>query len=148
MIIDRIHKTQHNTNMKKHNPFMPNILFYLHSLDRSNYQYKGCQYLLWPCFIEIRVFDPNTGDAYQTPRSVASDQGLHCLLMSSNGTLGLNGLKSRSEQPQVHTRNNRHQNHRLKTANSKTYRGRGGGEDSLLNQSQKRKCKLNSIIYK
>ena len=34
------------------------------------------------CFIEILVFDANSVDPDQTPRSAASDQGLHCLPMS------------------------------------------------------------------
>ena len=34
-------------------------------------------------FIEISVFNANSVDPDQTPRSVASDLGLHCLPMSS-----------------------------------------------------------------
>ena len=39
-------------------------------------------FLLVPCFIEIPVFHVNNADPNQTPRSVTSDLGLHCLLMS------------------------------------------------------------------
>ena len=34
-------------------------------------------------FIEIRVFNANNVDSDQTPRSAASDLGLHCLPMST-----------------------------------------------------------------
>ena len=40
------------------------------------------QFLLSPCFIEIPLFNANSVDPDETPRSVASDQGLHCLQMS------------------------------------------------------------------
>ena len=33
------------------------------------------------CFINILVLNANSLDPYQTPHSVASDQGLHCLPM-------------------------------------------------------------------
>ena len=36
-------------------------------------------FLIIPCFIEIPVFDANSVDPDQTPRSAASDPGLHCL---------------------------------------------------------------------
>ena len=36
-------------------------------------------FLLSPCFIEIPVFNANSVDPDQTPRSAASDLGLHCL---------------------------------------------------------------------
>ena len=35
-----------------------------------------------PVLIEIPIFDANSVDHDQTPRSVASDLGLHCLPMS------------------------------------------------------------------
>ena len=35
-----------------------------------------------PCFIEIPLFNANSVDPNQTPRSAASDLGLHCLPMS------------------------------------------------------------------
>ena len=38
--------------------------------------------LLLPCFIEIPVFNADGVDPDQTPRSVASNLGLHCLQMS------------------------------------------------------------------
>ena len=40
------------------------------------------QFLLLPCFIEITVFNANSVDPDQTPRSVASDLDLHYLTMS------------------------------------------------------------------
>ena len=40
------------------------------------------RFLLPPCFIEISVFNTHSVDPDQTPRSVASDLGLHCLLVS------------------------------------------------------------------
>ena len=40
------------------------------------------QFSLLPCFIEILVFNANSIYPDQTPRSVASDLGLHCLPMS------------------------------------------------------------------
>ena len=38
-------------------------------------------FLLLPCLVEISVFNANNADPDQTPRSVASDLGLHCLPM-------------------------------------------------------------------
>ena len=38
-------------------------------------------FLILLCFIEIPVFNANSVDPDQTPRSAASDQGLHCLPM-------------------------------------------------------------------
>ena len=35
-----------------------------------------------PCFIEIPAFNANSVNPDQTPRSAASDLGLHCLPMS------------------------------------------------------------------
>ena len=59
------------------NLFMPAGLFYLHSLDRSISSIRG----IW-CCTEISVFKANSVHFDQTPRSAASDLGLHCLLMS------------------------------------------------------------------
>ena len=39
-------------------------------------------FLLLPYYIEIPVFNANSVDPDQTPRSAASDLGLHCLPMS------------------------------------------------------------------
>ena len=47
--------------------------------------------LLIPCFIECPLFNANREDPDQTPRSAASDLGLHCQC-PFYGTLGLNGL--------------------------------------------------------
>ena len=57
---------------------MPNELFQLNSLDRSISSTRGVWlFLLIPCFIEIPVFNANSVDPDQTPRSVASDLGVH-----------------------------------------------------------------------
>ena len=37
---------------------------------------------LLPCFIVIHVFNANSAEPDQTPHSVASDLGLHCLPVS------------------------------------------------------------------
>ena len=65
------------------NPFMPSGILYLNPLDRSISYIKG----IWLVFIiiifvEISEFNANSVDPDQTPRSVASDLGLHYLLMS------------------------------------------------------------------
>ena len=39
-------------------------------------------FLLLSCFVEISEFNANNVDSDQTPRSAASDLGLHCLPMS------------------------------------------------------------------
>ena len=59
--------------------FKPGGLFYLNSLDRSisNRRDVGL-FLVLPCFIEIPVLNANSVDLDQTPRSAASDLGLHC----------------------------------------------------------------------
>ena len=59
---------------------MTNDFFYLNSLDRyiSNRR-SVCLVLSLPCFIDIPVFNANSVDRDQTPRS---DLGLHCLQMS------------------------------------------------------------------
>ena len=41
----------------------------------------------------IETFLANSGDPDQTPRFVATDQGLHCLPMSYKNAPGLYGLK-------------------------------------------------------
>ena len=65
------------------NPFMPNGLDYIYSLDRSISSIRGVWlFLLLPCFIEIPAFNANNVDSDSTPRSVASDPGLYCLPMS------------------------------------------------------------------
>ena len=45
-----------------------------------------------PSVIEICDFGANSVDPGQTPRSAASDLGLHCLPMSLYGTPGTKGL--------------------------------------------------------
>ena len=62
---------------------MPSGLFPLKSLVRSISNRRGvCQFLLLPQFLKIPVCNANIADPDQTPRSVASDLGLQCLLMS------------------------------------------------------------------
>ena len=70
---------------------MPSGLFYLNTLDRSISYRRGVWIvLLLPCFIEFSVFDANSVDRDQTPRSAASDTVCQCPFY---GTLGLNGLR-------------------------------------------------------
>ena len=40
------------------------------------------RFLFFPCFIEIPIFNANSVDPDQTPRSAASDRGQHCLSIS------------------------------------------------------------------
>ena len=63
------------------NPFMPNELFYLNSLDMSISYIRGVRFLLLSCFVEISELNANSVDPDQ-PRSAASDLGLYCLPMS------------------------------------------------------------------
>ena len=68
------------------NPFMPSGLFYLIYLDASIPNRRGDWIiLLLLCFIESPVFNANSVDPDQTPRSAASDLGLHCLPVSLLG---------------------------------------------------------------
>ena len=62
---------------------MPSGLVYLNSLDRS-ISNRGAVWLVFIIimFIEIPVLKTNGTDPDQTPRSAASDMGLHCLSMS------------------------------------------------------------------
>ena len=65
------------------NPFMPSGIFYLISLDRSiSYKSRDWLFLLLQSFVEISELHANSEDPDQTPRSVSSDLGLHCLSMS------------------------------------------------------------------
>ena len=62
---------------------MLNGLFYLHSSDRSICNTKGVWLIsIITIFIESPVFNANCVNPDRTPRSAASDLGLHCLLMS------------------------------------------------------------------
>ena len=75
------------------NPFMLNVFFFI-LFGPVHFQNKG--YLVrffYYYFIEIPVFNANSVDPDQTPRSAASDLGLHCLPLSLYGTLGSNGLR-------------------------------------------------------
>ena len=65
------------------NPFMPSGFFYHTSLDRYISSKRGVclVFLLFPCCTEIpvvTVLNANSVDPDQTPRSAASDLGLHC----------------------------------------------------------------------
>ena len=62
---------------------MPSGLFYLKSLDRSISYIRGVWLvLLLSLFVEISELSANSVDPDQTPRSAASDLGIHCLPMS------------------------------------------------------------------
>ena len=61
---------------------MPGGFFYHNPLNRSISNRRDIWLVLsLPCFIEIPVFNANSVDPDQTSCSVASDLGLHCLLM-------------------------------------------------------------------
>ena len=65
------------------NQFLPSVLFYLITLDRSISNLRDVW--LGFTFILVRdnsVFHANSVDPDQTPRSAASDLGLNCLPMS------------------------------------------------------------------
>ena len=65
------------------NPFKPSGLFYINYLDRLISSIRSVWLaLLLSCLIEIPVLNANSVAPDQTPRSVASDLGLHCLPMS------------------------------------------------------------------
>ena len=63
-------------------PFIPSGVFYLNLLNRS-FPLEGClvRFLLSPCFTDVLVFNVNNVDTDRTPRSAASELGLHCLQM-------------------------------------------------------------------
>ena len=64
------------------NPYISNGLFFQNSLEKSiSSRRVSGQFLSIPCFLEISVFNANIVDPDQTPHCVASDLGLHCLLM-------------------------------------------------------------------
>ena len=70
---------------RKLTPFMPSGLFHLNCLDRSISGRRGVWLIvLLPCLrdVFVFVFNANSVDPDQTPRSTASDLGLHCLPMS------------------------------------------------------------------
>ena len=48
-------------------------------------------------FIFIQILLAYSGNPDQTRRSLASDQGLHCLPMSHKRALGLYGLRSKTD---------------------------------------------------
>ena len=54
--------------------------------------------IAFPILKVLSGIKANSGDADQTPRSVASDLGLHCCLCPIKRTLGLYGLTARQIQ--------------------------------------------------
>ena len=58
---------------------MPSGLFYLNSLEKFISYIRGVWLVFYYCIIEIPELNANSIDPDQTPRSVASDLGLHCL---------------------------------------------------------------------
>ena len=58
---------------------MSSGIFYLNSLDRSIFYRRGVWLvIIIIMFVEIPERNANSVDPDQTPRSVASDLGLHC----------------------------------------------------------------------
>ena len=69
-----------NMNSICFNPFMPNGLFYLKSLDMFiSYVGGSGKFLLLPCFVGISELNANSIDPDQM---LHSDLGLHCLPIS------------------------------------------------------------------
>ena len=73
---------------------MPSGLFYRYTLNQSISNKKGVRLaFIFPRFIQDPVHIANSEDPDQTPRSAASDLGLHCLsVFLLYRTLGINGL--------------------------------------------------------
>ena len=71
---------QDNRNV---NPFMPSGIFYL-TLWKGPFLYKGClvSFYHYHLFVEFSEFNANSVDPDRTPRSAASDLGLHRLPVS------------------------------------------------------------------
>ena len=62
--------------------YLIHLCLYNHSLGRPISNIRGV-FLL--CFIAVPVFNENSADPDQRPRSAASDLGLLCLPMSAMG---------------------------------------------------------------
>ena len=61
------------------NPFMPSGLLYLNS-GQVHFQYKGCLVVFYYYHVSYKFLnEANSVDPDQTPRSAASDLGLHYL---------------------------------------------------------------------
>ena len=73
-------------------PFMPNELSYLNSLDRSisNLKGVGSVFIITMNYRNPCMFNTNSVDPDQTPRSAASDLSLHCFSIS---LLWVNGVR-------------------------------------------------------
>ena len=63
-------------------PFMPNWFSHPYQLDEFQFQIRGVLGCIFQILIEQFNLLANVGDPNQTPDSVASDLGLHCLPMS------------------------------------------------------------------
>ena len=80
-------ETPHILTLLVPNPFMPNGLFY-------HYKFISNLRVVWLLLVkEIPVSKINSVDPDQTPRSAASDLGLHCLPMSFFGYARLKWVK-------------------------------------------------------
>ena len=75
------------SEMKENECLLLQLTLIISNTDKFNY----CTALSF-IIIEILVLNTNTVVLDQTPRSAASDRGLHCLPTSILWTLGLNGL--------------------------------------------------------
>ena len=73
---------------------MQNELFFLNPLGGSITSRRDVWlFLLIVCLVIVSIFDAYSVDPDQTPRSVASDLGLHCLRTSLFRALGINELR-------------------------------------------------------
>ena len=62
---------------------MPSGFVYFNSLDRFIFYMRGAWLVfILSCFVEISELNANSVDPDQTPRSAASDLGLHYLPVS------------------------------------------------------------------
>ena len=83
------------------------VLTYVRRVDSStlnfwtdSFQYKECLVSfskVLPCFKAISVLNANSVDPDQTPRSAASDLGLHCLPMSIFWDAGHKRIKLKAD---------------------------------------------------
>ena len=76
------------------NPYLPNGLFHPYILDKSISSFRG----IWSTFSSLfhfllKILYANSADPDQTPRSAASDLGLHCLHRSQKGDARLIWVK-------------------------------------------------------
>ena len=65
------------------NPFKPNGISHLYQMEHFISVLKDIWWYFSSLFkFQYNILQANSGDPDQTPRSVASDLGLHCLNMS------------------------------------------------------------------